>query len=99
MHAADYVIYLVLALQVLDLGAWRSLIAHIKCHYPHIWHQAYSFDRHPGTQVRSNYIKEALKQGELKDSQDTPVVVYLRFHKAAIGLSSLLLLLGLLSQF
>lgn len=32
MHAADYVIYLVLALQVLDLGAWRTLVDHIKCH-------------------------------------------------------------------
>ncbi|QYK05216.1 hypothetical protein [Shewanella zhangzhouensis] len=99
MHAADYVIYLVLALQLLDLGAWRRLVAHIKSHYPHIWHQAYSYNRHPGTAVRSNYIKEALSQGELKDSQDTPVVIYLRLHKAAIGLSLMLLLLALLSQF
>lgn len=96
MHAADYVIYLILALQLLDLGAWRRLIAHIKSHYPHIWHQAYSHDRHPGTAVRSNYIKEALSRGELKDSQDTAVVLYHRFHKATIGLSLLLLLLGLL---
>ncbi|MCH4295057.1 hypothetical protein MJ923_12175 [Shewanella sp. 3B26] len=76
MAIEDFAMYLVIAAGGIEMKLQRDLYKHIQSQYPHIWHQAYSYNRQPGTPVRSDYIRAMLKNGELATNDDPKLRQY-----------------------
>ncbi|AZQ12627.1 hypothetical protein [Shewanella khirikhana] len=92
----DYGMYVMLIAVSLERFSWVSLLKHIERSYPDIWHQAYSYNRQPGTPVRSDYIRAALKDGELAQSHDPKLVQYRQRRYWVYGLMALGIALAML---
>ncbi|MBT1445084.1 hypothetical protein KJI95_11190 [Shewanella sp. JM162201] len=91
----DYGMYLLLIAAGLERFSWVSLLKHIERSYPDIWHQAYSYNRQPGTPVRSDYIRAMLKDGELANSNDPKLVQYRQRRYLTFAIMVLTVLLWL----